>query len=179
MSKDEQTAEAFDIEAWLSDAHLPETTVRVNKYGHLAARLESLQAEHDAVKQVEAKQPPRRVSQKNVPRSVEIAREMEQVREEMESGWLTIRLRGLTSDELERVNKAKDSDAKTLRSISLQAVEPTLTEAQAKAVREAFGVGQWNLIIEAAAEVAFGKVHAPDFSAGVYATLATGTSSQS
>ena len=176
MSKDEQATEAFDIEAWLSDAHLPETTVRVNKYGHLAARLADLQAEHDAALRSDAADV--RLSSKRGA-AYPIAQEIEKVRAEMESGWLTIRLRALTGEELDRVNKAKDSGAKTLRSLSIQAVEPSLTEAQAKVLRDAIGVGQWTDLVTVASEVAFGKVVTPDFSASVSATLATGASSPS
>ena len=58
-------------------------------------------------------------------------------------------------------------------------VEPSLTEAQAKVLRDAIGVGQWTDLVTVASEVAFGKVVTPDFSASVSATLATGGSSPS
>ena len=172
MSKDE-TPETFDIEAWLADARLPEATVQINKYGHLAARLEELQAEHDKARAEEAKEPPRRVAQKGSSRSAEVAAEMVKVREQMESGWLTFRVRGLDSDELDRVNKAKDPQTKVARALSIQVVEPALTEAQAKALRDKIGVGQFAELLNVANRVAYDKVATPDFSAGVYATIAT------
>ena len=176
MSTTKHAAADFDLEGWLADAHLPEATVRVNKYGHLAARLADLQAQHDKALRSDAADV--RLSSKRGA-AYPIAQEIEKVRAEMESGWLTIRLRALTGEELDRVNKAKDSGAKTLRSLSIQAVEPSLTEAQAKALREAIGVGQWTDLVTVASEVAFGKVVTPDFSASVSATLATGASSPS
>lgn len=168
--------EKFDIDAWLSDAELPETVVRVNKYGHLAARLKALQEEHDAAKRAGAGDV-RLTSKGN--RAQEIAHEIETLREQMETGWLTLRLRGLTGDELDRVNKAKDNESKTLLSISLQAVEPKLDGRALKALRDKIGVGQWSLIVEEASKVAFGEVRTPDFSASVLASLATGGSSKS
>ena len=122
MSKDETTEAPFDIEEWLSDAHLPEVTVRVNKFGHLAARLADLDAAHDAAKREDAKDV--RLSSKNGA-AYPIAQEIEQVRAQMESGWLTIRLRGLTTDELERGNKAK-GDGQAIRFVAMQAVEPKM-----------------------------------------------------
>ena len=174
MSKDETTEAPFDIEEWLSDAHLPEVTVRVNKFGHLAARLADLDAAHDAAKREDAKDV--RLSSKNGA-AYPIAQEIEQVRAQMESGWLTIRLRGLTTDELERGNKAK-GDGQAIRFVAMQAVEPKMSEAQVKALRDKIGVGQFTAVVNAAGKVAFGEVHTPDFSAGVSATLVTGASSK-
>lgn len=168
--------EKFDIDAWLSDAELPETVVRVNKYGHLAARLKALQEEHDAAKRAESGDV--RLTSKGS-RSRELADEIAAVREQMESGWLSIRLRGLTGDELDRVNKAKDAEAKTILSLSLQAVEPRLDGRALKALRDKIGVGQWSHVVEEAGRVAFGEVRTPDFSASVLASLATGGSSKS
>ena len=174
MSKDE--TQGFDIEGWLADAHLPEITTTVNKYGHLAARLATLQEQHDAALRESAGDV--RLSAR-ASAAYPIAQEIEKVREQMESGWLTIRLRGLTDAELKRVNKAESGDGKTFRSLTIQCVEPTFTEAQLRSLRDAIGVGQWTDLVTVASEVAFGKVVTPDFSASVSATLATGASSPS
>lgn len=169
----------FNFDEWLADAELPEATVRVNKYGNLVAKLERLEQEHDVAKREESMRPPRRMSEKMVSRAAEIAEEMEKVRERLDSGWITLRLRGLTSVELDRVGKAKAEEEQTLRSISLQAVEPSLTEAQVKSLRDKIGVGQFTTVVRTAREVAFGEVAVPDFSASVSATLATRVSSKS
>lgn len=175
VSKDETADAPFDIEAWLSDAELPETTVRVNKYGHLVAKLADLEVAHAAARREDSGDV--RLASKRGS-AYPIAQEIEQVRKQMESGWLTIRLRGLTQAELERATKAK-GEGQVVRQIAMQCVEPTLTEAQVKALRDKIGVGQFTQIINAAGEVAYGKVETPDFSAGVSATLVTGASSKS
>ena len=174
MSTTETTPDAFDLDAWLADAHLPETTVRVNKYGHLAARLDDLEEQHAQARREESGDV--RLSGKQG-KAYPLAQEIEKVRAEMESGWLTIRLRGMTSDELERMNKAKAGEDKVVRAVAIQAVEPKLTEAQVKALRDAIGVGQFTQVVEAANHVAFGKVATPDFSPSALATLATGAPS--
>lgn len=165
----------FDIEAWLSDAELPETTVRVNKYAHLVAQLADLEQAHAAARREDAADV--RLSSKDGS-AYPIAQEMERLREQMESGWLTIRLRGLTQSELARGQKAQ-GDKATIRYISMQSVEPKLTEAQVETLRDKIGVGQFTAIVEAAGRVAFGEVSSPDFSASVLATLSTGQSSKS
>lgn len=175
MTKDIKTEDDFDIEAWLSDAELPEVTVRVNKYGHLAAQLAALEVAHTAARREDAGDV--RLSSKSGS-AYPIAQEIEKVHEQMESGWLTLRLRGLTQAELARATKAK-GDEQVARQIALQCVEPVLTEAQVRALRDKVGVGQFTEIVNAAGDVAFGKVSTPDFSAGVSATLATGESSKS
>lgn len=169
----------FNFDEWLADAELPEATVRVNKYGNLVAKLERLEQEHDVAKREESMRPPRRMSEKTVSEAGRIAEEMEKVREQLDSGWITLRLRGMTSAELERANKPKDADESAMRSIAIQSVEPKLTEAQVKALREKIGVGQFAQIIRTASEVAYGEVAVPDFSASVSATLATKVSSKS
>lgn len=174
MSKDERAEDAFDIEDWLSDAHLPEATVRVNKFGHLAARLADLDAAHTAAKREDAADV--RLSSKNGA-AYPIAQEIEKVRAQMESGWLTIRLRGLTSAEIARATKVKGED-QVVRQIAMQIVEPKMTEAQVKVLRDRIGVGQFTAVVNTASEVAFGEVRTPDFSAAVSATLATAESSK-
>ena len=174
MSKTETEA-TFDFEEWLSDAALPEATVRVNKYGHLAAQLADLEVAHTAARREDAKDV--RLSSKSGA-AYPIAQEIEQVRAQMESGWLTIRLRGMTQSEIARATKVKGED-QVVRQIAMQVIEPKMTEAQVKALRDKIGVGQFTAIVNAAGEVAFGEVHTPDFSAGVSATLATGASSRS
>lgn len=169
----------FNFDEWLADAELPEATVRVNKYGNLVAKLERLEQEHDVAKREESMRPPRRMSEKTVSEAGRIAEEMEKVREQLDSGWISIRLRGLTADERDRVTKGKNSDEQTARSLSIQAVEPKMTQAQVQALRDRIGVGQFNAIVNTAAEVAFGEVAVPDFSASVSATLATKVSSKS
>lgn len=175
MSKEDTTEAAFDIEDWLSDAHLPETTVRVSKYGHLAAELADLEAAHTAAKREDASDV--RLSSKGGA-AYPIAQRIEQVRKQMESGWLSIRLRGMTQAEIARATKAKGED-QVIRQIAMQIVEPKMTEAQVKALRDKIGVGQFTAIVNAAGEVAFGEVRTPDFSAAVSATLATAGSSKS
>lgn len=179
MTDPTATDVAFDIEAWLSDAQLPEGSVRVNKHGHLVVRLEELRVAHDEARKLEATQPPRRLSQKKgadeAGGSLAIAQEMEAVRSQLESGWLTFRLRGLTSDELATVNASKGD--KTLVSLQIQIVEPAMTLAQIRTMRDRIGVGQFTALVSKASELAFGEVSTPDFSAAVYATLATRASS--
>ena len=152
---------------------LGEVSPAAEKVEELRKEFEALKEEHDKARAEEAKEPPRRVAQKGSSRSAEVAAEMVKVREQMESGWLTFRVRGLDSDELDRVNKVKDPQTKVARALSIQVVEPPLTEAQAKALRDKIGVGQFAELLNVANRVAYDKVATPDFSAGVYATIAT------
>lgn len=168
MTEQEQQGTGFDIEEWLADAALPEATVRVSKRGDLVARLADLEGEHQAARRAGDKE-----------RAQDVAARIAETREQMEAGWLTIRLRALTHDEIAAVREDDDEDGLVFRQVATQTVEPRLSEDQVRALANAIGEGQFVRVVRAANEVAFGEVVVPDFSPAVLATLATQESSES
>lgn len=175
---DPEVTPDFDLDAWLDDAHLPEVLVRVNKRGDLAARLADLESRHDEAKRrVRRGDDDRLVGSGSQQSAMDLAEEIERTRDEMEGGWLAIRLRALTPTEVDELREVAEDD-RMVEQVARQMVPPS-NAATVRRLGDVVGAGQFLQISQAANRVSFGEVLTPDFSASVLSTLAIGTRSES
>jgi hypothetical protein len=108
-----------------------------------------------------------------------ILERMDEIRAQIESSWMTLRLRALTpaeNDEL--VEKYPDDNSgQVLAAVALQIVDPPMTAEQVATMRDRIGIGQWSRVVGKSREVSYGEVVTPDFSLRALAARATLTSS--
>lgn len=180
FTKPEQNPADFDIDAWISGAALPERAVTIYARGDLAAQLQELEAAHDRARTAQALAP-EDGSLGGDEEPVAIARQMTEIRKQLQASALTIRLRAAMKDETAPLQKQHkdDEDAYAYAALELQCVSPKITAAQWKALRGKIGEGQFNAVLQAAGEASYGASVDVPFSPRVLSTLAGQDSSTS
>jgi hypothetical protein len=151
----------FDLEAWLSGARPPERAVTVYGRADLVATLEELEAEYDAARTTD-----RRLGGP----ADDLRRRIREVREELESSRLTIRVRSLDRDtQNEHVERFQSTEGITeadmaVVQIAAAAVAPRMTEEQAVRLMDRIGWGQFRSLADAVFRVSTDKTVTVPFS---------------
>lgn len=149
--------EDFDLEAWLAGARPPERSVTVYGRADLVADLEALEAEYDVARSTD-----RRLSGP----AATIRTRIRQARAELEASRLTVRVAGLPRETLLEHSKLADVTEVDLavKQVSAGAVRPVMTEAQARALLDRIGWGQFRGIVDAVWEASTNKQVTAPFS---------------
>lgn len=146
--------DGFDLDSWISGAKLPEKAVTVYGRADLVAEFGELEQRLLSLQSGEGVQDDRLTGDPRIP----IARQMDELREQMKSSALTFRFRALLKDEVTPIRQAapKDKDGEpdaehvALHWIAAASVSPKVTPEQAGQIRERIGEGQFAALWEAA-----------------------------
>lgn len=145
--------DGFDLDSWISGARLPEKAVTVYGRADLVAEFGELEQRLLAMQSGEGVQDDRLTGDPRIP----LARQMDDLREQMKSSALTFRFRALLKDEVTpiredapKVDGEPDPDYIAHHWIARASVSPKVTPEQAQAIRERIGEGQFAALWEAA-----------------------------
>lgn len=168
----------FDIDAWLSGATLPERACTVYGDGAGYAKWQELD---DELQRAQRAEDDADATFGSKAKFLELAQRVEAQQEAIDASRLRIRFRALLTDESEPIQEKhkKNKDAITYHMLAAQVISPKLTADQFKAIRAKIGEGQFQTILETAAEASYGRRVEVPFSAAASALLATGGSSES
>lgn len=172
---------AFDLDAWIDGAKLPERAATVYQRADLYAEIKVLEGELQAAK---AREGDDRLGSPNSPEA--IARKIQTAREEMASSALTFRFRALPAAQVKqihasapKINDEPDSDHIAREWVAAASVEPRITPTQAQAIRDRIGEGQFALLWDAAFTATNEKQVSVPFSLSASALLSRQNSSES
>jgi hypothetical protein len=144
MPKD-TPVEDFDLDAWITDARLPERSVTV--YGRADLVAEHTELEEQLRRVQRASLDDERLADP----SVDLALRLAEAEERMQSSALTFRFRALLRDETDAIDAAApkdkdgepDADYKAAAWLAASSISPKLTIEQAQAVRSKIGEAQF------------------------------------
>lgn len=157
----------FDLEAWLAGARPPERSVTVYGRADLVADLEALDAAYEAARGAST-------DRRLVGAGSDLARLIQEKRAEMEASRLTIRVRGLeretVREQAEQATKDTTDEEVAVRQIAAAAVQPRMTEDQARRLLARIGWGQFRSISDAVWEASTNKQVTAPFSRAISET---------
>lgn len=158
----ESAEDTFDFEAWLSGARPPERSVTVYGRADLVADLEALNAAYEAEREGSTD---RRLGGTGSG----LAAQIRDLRAELESSRLTVRVRGLPREDILDMAKAKDATEVDLavRQVAAGSVYPTMNEAAARTLLERIGWGQFRSIADAVWDASTNKQVTAPFSRAI------------
>lgn len=167
--------DGFDLDSWISGARLPEKAVTVYGRADLVAEFAELEQRLLAMQSGEGVQDDRLTGDPRIP----LARQMDDLREQMKSSALTFRFRALLKDEVVKIREAApkkqdgdpDDDYVAHHWISAASVSPKVTPEQAAQIRERIGEGQFAALWEAAYSTANDRRVSVPFSLAASAAL--------
>lgn len=142
------TPEDFDFDAWLSDAKRPERSVTVYKRADLLADLDALERRIEEAKSVPEE------DQSLVDSTDTLEREYEALAQQFHDSGITIRVKGLTQDEIDVISKKAKEEKRTESEIGRLQIEaalvsPKLTFDQLGKLSQAVGDAQMSKIVNA------------------------------
>lgn len=140
--------EDFNLDEWLTDAKRPERSVTVYKRADLLADLDDLERQIDALARI----PEEDQSLADSPAALE-AQYLAKA-EEFHASGLLVRVKGLTSEEIEAIGEASKTANDTpeqagRRLVAAALVYPKLNVDQLKRLSDAIGSVQMGLIVDA------------------------------
>lgn len=161
----------FDLDAWIDGARLPEKAVTVYGRADLVAEHYELSQQLQAASATPAVDDDRMVGSP----AGRLAQQIRDVEEAMRSSALTFRFRAILDGDVEAAKKAhpSDDDARAYFMLSKQVMHPQVTEAQWPKIRERIGEGQFEALLNAAAEASHQRQISVPFSLAASAALNT------
>jgi hypothetical protein len=142
------TPEDFDFDAWLSDAKRPERSVTVYKRADLLGDLDVLERRIEEAKSVPEE------DQSLVDSTDVLEQEYTKLAQQFHDSGITIRVKGLTQDEIDAISKKAKDDKRTDAEIGRLQIEaalvsPKLTFDQLGNLSKAIGDAQMSKIVSA------------------------------
>lgn len=161
----------FDLDAWIDGAKLPEKAVTVYGRADLVAEHYELTKQLEDASTDEARGD-ERLSGSPGPR---LARQIREVEDQMRSSALTFRFRAILDADVEAAKKAHPSndDARAYFMLAQQVVHPQVAEEQWPKIRARIGEGQFEALLNAAAEASHQRQISVPFSLAASAALST------
>ena len=153
----EQTPETFDLDAWLSDAKLPEHEVKIYKRPDLMAAADAVMQKARVLEAI----PREDRSGEEDAQIAGLIREYESILEQFTASGLTVRVRAMRESEISDLKKRIDTgevaqEKKAFHEMSVSVISPRMTPAQAERLSETIGAQQaqliWNTIFKASGE---------------------------
>ena len=153
----EQTPETFDLDAWLSDAKLPEHEVKIYKRPDLMAKADAVMQKARVLEAV----PREERSGEDDAEIAGLIREYEGILEQFSASGLTVRVRAMRESEISALAKRIEAgdvakEKKAFHEMAVSVVSPRMTAEQAEKLSETIGAQQaqliWNTIFKASGE---------------------------
>jgi hypothetical protein len=163
----------FDLDAWISGAKLPEKAVTVYGRADLVAEHYELSQQLEQVNATEDGD--ERLTGSPVAKLAQKIRDAEAA---MRSSALTFRFRAILDTDVEAAKKAHPSNEveRTYFLLARQIVHPTVTQEQWPKIRERVGEGQFEALLNAAAEASHQRQIPVPFSLAASAALGSADS---
>jgi hypothetical protein len=154
-----KAVDEFSLDDWIDGARLPEKSVTV--YGR--ADLVDAQGSDDGDERLVGSPVSR------------LAAAIEACEKDMKASALTFRFRAILDADVEAAKRAHpgDEEARTYAMLSKQSVHPQVSEQQWPKIRERIGEGQFNALLNAAAEASFERQIPVPFSLAASAARST------
>uniref|UniRef100_UPI003F4967C2 hypothetical protein n=1 Tax=Arthrobacter silvisoli TaxID=2291022 RepID=UPI003F4967C2 len=153
----EQTPETIDLDAWLSDARLPEHEVRIYKRPDLMAKADAVMHKARTLEAI----PREERSGEDDAEIAGLIREYEGVLAEFAESGLMVRVRAMRESEIKALRARIDAgevlqEKKAFHEMAISAVSPRMTPEQAEKLSETIGAQQaqliWDTIFKASGE---------------------------
>jgi hypothetical protein len=143
-----EAPEDFDIDAWLSDAKRPERSVTVYKRADLMADLDALERRIEEAKSVPEE------DQSLTDSADLLEQEYVKLAQQFHDSGITIRVKGLTQDEIDAIGKKAKADNRSDAEIGRLQIEaalvsPKMTFEQLGKLSAAIGDAQMSKIVAA------------------------------
>jgi hypothetical protein len=161
----------FDLDAWIDGAKLPEKAVTVYGRADLVAEHHELSQQLQAANSGPSLDDDRMVGSP----SGRLAQQIRDVEEQMRKSALTFRFRAILDGDIEAAKKAHPSNenARAYFMLTKQVVHPQVSEAQWPKIRERIGEGQFEALLNTAAEASHQRQISVPFSLAASAALST------
>lgn len=161
----------FDLDAWIDGAKLPEKAVTVYGRADLVAEHHELNQRLQDAGRDDGLQDDRLTGSP----AGRLAQQIRDIEEQMRKSALTFRFRAILDADVEAAKKAHPSndDARAYFMLTKQVVHPQVTEAQWPKIRERIGEGQFEALLNAAAEASRQRQISVPFSLAASAALNT------
>jgi hypothetical protein len=165
-----KAVDEFSLDDWIDGARLPEKSVTV--YGRADLVAEHYELNQRLVHAQGSDDGDERLVGSPVSR---LAAAIEACEKDMKASALTFRFRAILDADVEAAKRAHpgDEEARTYAMLSKQSVHPQVSEQQWPKIRERIGEGQFNALLNAAAEASFERQIPVPFSLAASAARST------